>query len=77
MLDTKEDGAKNGLVNTASRWPAGVVPYYIKEEDFGNSFCRLRYRLLLITDSIESLNGAEYMYMNAFVLCSQTKKTSS
>ncbi|XP_076179786.1 seminal metalloprotease 1 [Ptiloglossa arizonensis] len=28
------DETKNGLVKTASRWPGGIVPYYIKEEDF-------------------------------------------
>ncbi|XP_043597695.1 hatching enzyme 1.2 [Bombus pyrosoma] len=34
MLNSEEDGGKNGLVNNAFRWPGGVVPYYIKEEDF-------------------------------------------
>ncbi|XP_076645433.1 seminal metalloprotease 1 [Halictus rubicundus] len=26
--------SKNGLLKTASRWPAGIVPYYIKEGEF-------------------------------------------
>lgn len=39
MLNSEEDGGKNGLVNNVFRWPGGVVPYYIKEEDFGKSFC--------------------------------------
>lgn len=34
---TDEDEIKNGLIKTAFRWPGGVVPYYIKEDDFGNS----------------------------------------
>ncbi|XP_017764627.1 PREDICTED: zinc metalloproteinase nas-13 [Eufriesea mexicana] len=34
MLNTEENGAKNGLVNAKFRWSGGVVPYYIKEEDF-------------------------------------------
>nr|XP_033339167.1 seminal metalloprotease 1 isoform X2 [Megalopta genalis] len=37
MLYPSEEGdveSKNGLVKTASRWPAGIVPYHIKEEDF-------------------------------------------
>ncbi|XP_034178612.1 seminal metalloprotease 1 [Osmia lignaria lignaria] len=34
MLVEGKDLSKNGLVNNAFRWPAGIVPYYIKEEDF-------------------------------------------
>ncbi|XP_029052416.1 astacin isoform X3 [Osmia bicornis bicornis] len=34
MLVEGKDLSKNGLVNSAFRWPAGIVPYYIKEEDF-------------------------------------------
>ncbi|XP_043258686.1 seminal metalloprotease 1 [Colletes gigas] len=34
MLTGEPDESKNGLVKTASRWPGGIVPYYIKEEDF-------------------------------------------
>ena len=37
MLVEGKDLSKNGLVNSAFRWPAGIVPYYIKEEDFGDS----------------------------------------
>lgn len=39
-MTTEEDEIKNGLIKTAFRWPGGVVPYYIKEEDFGNSIPR-------------------------------------
>lgn len=35
-MTTEEDEIKNGLIKTAFRWPGGIVPYYIKEEDFGN-----------------------------------------
>ncbi|XP_006557885.2 zinc metalloproteinase nas-13 isoform X2 [Apis mellifera] len=34
IMTTEEDEIKNGLIKTAFRWPGGVVPYYIKEEDF-------------------------------------------
>lgn len=34
--EQEKEGSKNGLVKTASRWPGGIIPYYIKEEDFGN-----------------------------------------
>jgi len=28
---------KNGLLDATARWPGGVVPYFIQEDDFGNS----------------------------------------
>jgi len=28
--------SKNGLLDATARWPAGVVPYFIEENDFGN-----------------------------------------
>ncbi|XP_054009362.1 astacin-like [Hylaeus anthracinus] len=34
MLAGETDETRNGLVKTAARWPGGIVPYYIKEEDF-------------------------------------------
>ncbi|CAK9827143.1 Zinc metalloproteinase nas-13 [Anthophora retusa] len=30
----EQDGGKNGLSNRMFRWSGGLVPYYIKEEDF-------------------------------------------
>lgn len=36
MLDEQNKASKNGLVGTAYRWPRAIVPYYIREEDFGN-----------------------------------------
>ncbi|KAG7188501.1 hypothetical protein KM043_008136 [Ampulex compressa] len=34
MLHPKGKGSKNGLLDSTSRWPAGIVPYYIEEDDF-------------------------------------------
>ncbi|XP_076242211.1 seminal metalloprotease 1 [Calliopsis andreniformis] len=34
MLTEEKDSSKNGLVKIASRWPRGIIPYYIQEEDF-------------------------------------------
>ncbi|KAK2583322.1 hypothetical protein KPH14_009324 [Odynerus spinipes] len=30
-------GHRNGLLDTATRWPNGIVPYYIEEDDFDRS----------------------------------------
>lgn len=88
MLDTAEDGAKNGLVNAAFRWSAGVVPYYIKEEDFGNSFFPLTYEIsirnvivLFITvdeEDIELIEGAMKEYhQNTCIRFRPYRKTDS
>ncbi|KAL2735847.1 seminal metalloprotease 1-like [Vespula squamosa] len=29
--------SRNGILDTATRWPNGIVPYYIEEEDFDQS----------------------------------------
>ncbi|KAK9302728.1 hypothetical protein QLX08_005348 [Tetragonisca angustula] len=34
MIHSEENDVKNGLINKMFRWPGGIVPYYIKEEDF-------------------------------------------
>ncbi|XP_078052774.1 seminal metalloprotease 1 [Augochlora pura] len=50
MLHPSKEGdaePKNGLVKTASRWPAGIVPYYIKEEEFDEE------EIKLIKDAME------------------------
>ena len=36
MIHSEENDVKNGLINKMFRWPGGIVPYYIKEGDFGN-----------------------------------------
>ncbi|XP_011300427.1 zinc metalloproteinase nas-13 [Fopius arisanus] len=33
--DIMTNPQKNGLLDKAMRWPSGIVPFYIKEEDFG------------------------------------------
>lgn len=51
-MTTEEDEIKNGLIKTAFRWPGGVVPYYIKEEDFGNlSYINKACSIKLIKES--------------------------
>ncbi|XP_015432309.1 PREDICTED: zinc metalloproteinase nas-13 [Dufourea novaeangliae] len=34
MLPNENVESKNGLVKTATRWPGGIVPYHIREEEF-------------------------------------------
>lgn len=31
-----KDVAKNGLTDDEFRWPEGIVPVFINEDDFGN-----------------------------------------
>ena len=48
ILDDKQmEKAKNGIIDEAYRWPNGIVPYTIDEEDFSkflrDHHCRSRY----------------------------------
>jgi hypothetical protein len=36
MIHPDSPSWKNGLLDATARWPAGVVPYFIEENDFGN-----------------------------------------
>ncbi|CAK9827888.1 Zinc metalloproteinase nas-14 [Anthophora retusa] len=50
LADDDEDiGTQNGIVNTKYRWTDGVVPYYIKKEDF-------------VDKDIEAIKGAMEEY---------------
>ena len=35
MLTAPEIANKNGLLSDRLRWPDGIVPFYIEEDDFG------------------------------------------
>ena len=35
MLYPKTGNTKNGLLDLTTRWPGGIVPLFIEEDDFG------------------------------------------
>jgi len=37
MIHPNSPSWKNGLLDATARWPGGIVPYFIQEDDFGNS----------------------------------------
>ncbi|XP_024945655.1 astacin isoform X2 [Cephus cinctus] len=47
MLHPDEPDTKNGLLDATAKWPGGVVPYYIQEDDFDQD------EITLIKKSIE------------------------
>lgn len=36
MIHPDSPSGKNGLLDATARWPGGVVPFFIQEDDFGN-----------------------------------------
>lgn len=36
MIHPDSQSWKNGLLDATARWPGGIVPYFIEEDDFGN-----------------------------------------
>lgn len=44
MIHPDSPSWKNGLLDSTARWPGGIVPYFIQEDDFGNSFFPLYNR---------------------------------
>lgn len=39
MIHPDSQSWKNGLLDATARWPGGIVPYFIQEDDFGNLSC--------------------------------------
>lgn len=37
MIHPDSQSWKNGLLDATARWPGGVVPYFIVEDDFGKA----------------------------------------
>lgn len=37
MVHPDSPSWKNGLLDATARWPGGIVPYFIQEDNFGNS----------------------------------------
>lgn len=36
MIHPDSQSWKNGLLDASARWPGGIVPYFVEEDDFGN-----------------------------------------
>jgi len=37
MIHPNSPSWKNGLLDATAQWPGGIMPYFIQEDDFGNS----------------------------------------
>lgn len=49
MIHPDSPSWKNGLLDATARWPGGIVPYFIQEDDFGNF---IFLYIIAITNSI-------------------------